>query len=200
MSELEPSVFIVDDDEAVRDSLQLLMLSAGLSAESFASAQAFLQQFDAQRPGCLILDIRMPGMSGLELQDRLNEVGCILPVIIITGHGDVPMAIRAFKSGIFDFIEKPFNDQVLLDCVQRAIEQDRENRTQLMHHADRDALLETLTAREREVLEHVVSGKANKVIAADLGVSQRTVEVHRAKVMEKLKVRSLADLVRLVLE
>lgn len=200
MTELEPSVFIVDDDEAVRDSLHLLMVSAGLSAQTFDSAQAFIDQFDPQRAGCLILDIRMPGMSGLELQDRLNDIGSVLPVIIITGHGDVPMAIRAFKSGIFDFIEKPFNDQVLLDCVQRAIEKDRENRTQIMHNADRDALLETLTAREREVLEHVVAGKANKVIAADLGVSQRTVEVHRAKVMEKLKVRSLAELVRLVLE
>jgi len=193
------TVFIVDDDEAVRDSLSWLMESVGLSTETFPSADAFLQGYGADRPGCLILDIRMPGMSGLELQSVLREQGFRLPLIIISGHADVPMAVRALKAGAFDFIEKPFNDQLLLDIVQRAIEHDRQQRES---HAEVDewrARLESLTPREREVLELVVSGAANKVISSELGVSLKTVEAHRAKVMDKLQASSLSELVRMTL-
>lgn len=193
------TVFIVDDDEAVRDSLSWLMESVGLSTETFSSADAFLQGYGADRPGCLILDIRMPGMSGLELQSVLREQGFRLPLIIISGHADVPMAVRALKAGAFDFIEKPFNDQLLLDIVQRAIEQDRQQRES---HAEVDewrARLESLTPREREVLELVVSGAANKVISGELGVSLKTVEAHRARVMDKLQASSLSELVRMTL-
>ncbi|MDH5786421.1 MAG: response regulator transcription factor [Chromatiales bacterium] len=191
------TVFIVDDDEAVRNSLSFLMQSVGLQTESFESASHFLDASPAGRAGCLLLDIRMPGMSGLELQGELEERDIQLPVIFISGHADVPMAVRALKSGAFDFIEKPFNDQLLLDCVQRAIESDRQQRAsgaQLDEWRDR---LATLTPREREVMELVVEGAANKVISSTLGVSLKTVEAHRARVMEKLKADSLSHLVRM---
>jgi RNA polymerase sigma factor (sigma-70 family) len=194
-----PTVFIVDDDEAVRDSLGWLMQSVGLPTETFSSAQDFLEADLRGRAGCLLLDIRMPGMSGLELQERLEDMGVHVPVIIITGHGDVPMAVRALKAGAMDFIEKPFNDQVILDCVQAAIEQDNAQREALIRRDDISARIATLTPREREVLDLVVAGKLNKIIAADLGVSQKTVEAHRAKVMEKLEARSVSQLVRMVM-
>jgi RNA polymerase sigma factor (sigma-70 family) len=189
----------VDDDEAVRDSLSWLMQSVGLSTETFDSADAFLQGYGEDRPGCLILDIRMPGMSGLELQSVLKEQGFRLPLVIISGHADVPMAVRALKAGAFDFIEKPFNDQLLLDIVQRAIEQDRQQRES---HAQLDewrARLQSLTPREREVLDLVVAGSPNKVISSELGVSLKTVEAHRARVMDKLQADSLSQLVRMTL-
>lgn len=196
----EPStVFIVDDDEAVRDSLSWLMQSVGLGTETFHSADAFLQGYSDDRPGCLILDIRMPGMSGLELQNLLKERDFRLPLIIISGHADVPMAVRGLKAGAFDFIEKPFNDQLLLDIVQRAIEHDRQQRES---HAELDewrARMDSLTPREREVLDLVVAGAANKVISSELGVSLKTVEAHRARVMDKLKADSLSQLVRMTL-
>ncbi|MEA3274179.1 MAG: response regulator transcription factor [Pseudomonadota bacterium] len=195
----EPTVFIVDDDEEVRDAIGLLMDSIGLAAESFASAQAYLEAFDASRPGCLVLDVRMKGMSGLDLQQQLGGEPLHPPIIIITGHGDVPMAVRAVKGGAVDFIEKPFNDQVLLDAVHRALEQDAERRGQASRLADFQDRIERLTPREREILELVVAGKRNKVIAADLGISQSTVEAHRAKVMEKMEARSLSDLMRMML-
>lgn len=197
---LKPTVFVVDDDAAVRDSLKLLLKSVGQAVETFASAQEFLDAYKDDRPGCLVLDIRMPGMSGLELQEKLNERRSILPVIFITGHGDVPMAVEAMQAGAVDFIQKPFRDQDLLDRINQAVERDTANRADL---AERNAIrrrLGTLTPREREVMDLVVRGKANKVIAGDLNLSQRTVEIHRARVMEKMQASSLAHLVRMVLE
>lgn len=196
---VKSTVFIVDDDEAVRDSLSWLMQSVGLSTETFPSADAFLQGFGEDRPGCLLLDIRMPGISGLELQSLLRERGFRLPLVVISGHADVPMAVRALKAGAFDFIEKPFNDQLLLDTVQRAIEHDRQQRES---HARVDVWrrrLDTLTPREREVLQLVVGGASNKQISSELGVSMKTVEAHRARVMEKLQADSLSHLVRMAL-
>ena len=199
MSDPNTTVFIVDDDEAVRDSLKMLMESVDLHAEVFASAHEFLQLFDDDRSGCLVLDIRMPGMSGLELQAVLNERRSMLPVIFITGHGDVPMAVQAIRGGAQDFIEKPFREQELLDRVQQVLAEDSRNRDVL--HQKRDILerLSTLTPREREVLGLVVAGNANKVIAIDLGLSQRTVEIHRAHVMDKMQTKSLAHLVRMMI-
>ncbi len=193
-------VFIVDDDEAVRNSLRLLVKSVGLSAVTANSAQEFLATYDAADPGCLILDVRMPGMSGIELQQQLNLRGAVIPVIFITGHGDIPMAVEAMQQGAFDFLQKPFRDQDLIDRVQRALEKDRANRGELLERAGIRKRRDSLTPREREVLELVASGKPNKVMAADLGLSQRTVEIHRARVMEKMGASSLAQLVRMVLD
>jgi two-component system, LuxR family, response regulator FixJ len=195
-----PTVFVVDDDDAVRNSLKLLLKSVGLSAQVHGSAQEFLATYDAQQPGCLVLDVRMPGMSGLEMQQELNMRGATIPVIFITGHGDIPMAVEAMQHGAFDFLQKPFRDQELLDRVNRALMRDAEKRTQLRH---KDIILErltTLSPREREVLDLVTRGKPNKIVAADLGVSQRTVEIHRARVMEKMDATSLAELVRMMIE
>ena len=195
-----PIVFIVDDDEAVRNSLRLLVKSVGLSATALVSAQEFLASYDPLQPGCLVLDVRMPGMSGLELQQQLNLRGAVIPVIFITGHGDVPMAVAAMQQGAFDFLQKPFRDQDLMDRIQRALEKDRANRAELGERSLIREHHETLTPREREVLALVTSGKANKVMAADLGLSQRTIEIHRARVMEKMGASSLAHLVRMVLD
>ena len=193
-----PLVYLVDDDEAIRDSLGLLLRSVGLNCEVYASALEFLEAYDPQRHSCLVADIRMPGLSGLDLQQRLNEQRADLPVIFITGHGDVPMAVNAMKSGASDFIQKPFRDQDLIDRIHKALAQDRERRE---HRAEQNVIRERLallTPREAEVMKRVVRGQANKVIALDLGVSQRTVELHRARVMRKLKMRSLAELVSAV--
>ncbi len=195
-----PTIFIVDDDAAVRDALKLLLRSVGQAVETYSSAQEFLDAYSEDRPGCLVLDIRMPGMSGLELQQRLNEKHSILPIIFITGHGDVPMAVEAMQAGAVDFIQKPFRDQDLIDRINQALEKDSANRAALGERNDIRRRLETLTPREREVLDLVVHGKANKVIAGDLKLSQRTVEIHRARVMEKMQASSLAHLVRMVLE
>jgi len=200
MKEKPATVFVVDDDEAVRTSLRLLLKSVGLPVETFASAQEFLDQFDPDRAGCLVLDIRMPGMSGLELQQHLNDRHSIMPVVFITGHGDVPMAVEAMQAGAVDFIQKPFRDQDLIDRINRALEKDREMRSQLRERDEIRRRMSQLTPREREVLELVTQGKANKVIAGDLNVSQRTVEIHRARVMEKMGANSLAHLVRMVIE
>jgi FixJ family two-component response regulator len=194
------TIFIVDDDMAVRDALKLLLRSVGQAVETFGSAQEFLDAYSEDRPGCLVLDIRMPGMSGLELQQKLNEKHSILPIIFITGHGDVPMAVEAMQAGAVDFIQKPFRDQDLIDRINQALEKDANNRAALGERNDIRKRLETLTPREREVLDLVVHGKANKVIAGDLKLSQRTVEIHRARVMEKMQASSLAHLVRMVLE
>jgi two-component system, LuxR family, response regulator FixJ len=196
---LEPTVFIVDDDGEVRGAIELLMQSIGLAAQSFASAQAYLDDFNPARPGCVVLDVRMKGMSGLDLQRRLSEEPLFPPIIVITGHGDVPMAVRAVKAGAVDFIEKPFNEQLLLDAVHRALEQDAEQRGEASRLADVTERLARLTPREREILDEVAAGNRNKVIAADLGISQSTVEAHRAKVMEKMEARSLSDLMRMLL-
>jgi FixJ family two-component response regulator len=199
-SNARPTIFIVDDDAAVRDALKLLLRSVGQAVETFGSAQEFLDAYSEDRPGCLVLDIRMPGMSGLELQQKLNEKHSILPIIFISGHGDVPMAVEAMQAGAVDFIQKPFRDQDLIDRINQALEKDSANRAALGERNDIRRRLETLTPREREVLDLVVHGKANKVIAGDLKLSQRTVEIHRARVMEKMQASSLAHLVRMVLE
>lgn len=194
-----PSVFIVDDDEAIRRSLQLLLKTLGLPSVVYASADEFLANYDPAQPGCMLLDVRMPGMSGLELQQELNRRGAVIPVIFITGHGDVPMAVEAVKHGAFDFLQKPFREQDLIDRVQRALAWDQEAR---LHLSERDRIRErlaSLTPREREILELVTQGKANKIMAADLGVSQRTVEIHRAHLMEKMQASSLAQLVRMTM-
>jgi FixJ family two-component response regulator len=201
MSPTPPAiVFIVDDDAAVLDSLRLLLGSAGLTTTGFMSARDFLDQYDPRQPGCLVLDVRMPGMSGLELQQSLNLRGATIPVIFITGHGDVPMAVEAMQHGAFDFVQKPFREHLLMERIQCALEQDRTSRqelTQLEHVRQR---LESLTPREREVLNLVTAGKPNKIMAVELGVSQRTVELHRARVMEKMGAASLAQLVRMIMD
>lgn len=200
MKEHTPTVFVVDDDEAVRNSLRLLLKSVGLAAVALPTAQEFLAKYDPQQPGCLILDVRMPGMSGLELQEQLNVRGAMIPVIFITGHGDIPMAVEAMQQGAFDFLQKPFRDQDLIDRIQRALTKDQTNRAELKEKSGVRERLQTLTPREREVLTLVTTGKPNKIMAADLGVSQRTVEIHRARVMEKMHASSLAQLVRMVMD
>ncbi len=196
-NEQTPTVFIVDDDPAIRFAMQALMDSVNLDHEIFASADEFLEKVTDQRPGCLVLDIRMPGLGGLELQEELIKRGNTLPIIFITGHGDVPMAVDAMQKGAVDFIQKPFRDQELLDRIREALATDEERREAQQHHAEVSSRLNRLTNREREVFDLVVTGKPNKVIAYELGVSQRTVEIHRARVMEKMQARSLADLVRM---
>ncbi|MEL7186941.1 MAG: response regulator transcription factor [Pseudomonadota bacterium] len=193
----QPTVFIVDDDAAIRFAMAALMESVNLQHEIFESADEFLEKVAEQRPGCLVLDIRMPGLGGLELQEKLIKLGNTLPIIFITGHGDVPMAVEAMQKGAVDFIQKPFRDQDLLDRIREAIETDEQRREEQQVHSEIESRLEKLTKREREVFELVVTGKPNKVIAYELGVSQRTVEIHRARVMEKMQARSLADLVKM---
>jgi two-component system response regulator FixJ len=200
MKEKPATVFVIDDDEAVRTSLRLLLKSVGLPVETFASAQEFLDQYDEDRAGCLVLDIRMPGISGLELQQHLNDRNSIMPIVFITGHGDVPMAVEAMQAGAVDFIQKPFRDQDLIDRINRALDKDREMRSELRERDEIRRRMSQLTPREHEVLDLVTQGKANKVIAGDLNVSQRTVEIHRARVMEKMGAGSLAHLVRMVIE
>jgi FixJ family two-component response regulator len=198
MSELKPIVFIVDDDEVVRNTIGQLIESVNLNAKRFASAQNFLDSYDPAQPGCLVLDVRMPGMSGIQLQATLREKDIHIPIIFITGHGDVPMAVRAVKNGAVDFIEKPFRNQILLDQIQEALARDTQVRKrQSIQKAGKDKL-ELLTTRERQVLDLVKSGTPNKVIASTLEVSQRTVESHRSNVMEKLEVNSVAELVTFV--
>ena len=192
-----PIVYVIDDDDGMRKALSLLLSTVGYKTLVFASPGDFLANFDPDTHGCLVLDIRMPGMSGLELQQHLNRTGSMLPVIFITGHGDVPMAVQAMKEGAFEFIQKPFRDQDLLDRINHALQQDAESRNTLARRADVVRRLETLTPRERQVMDMVVDGAANKVIAIDLSLSERTVEIHRAKVMEKMGARSVAHLVKL---
>lgn len=194
------TVFIVDDDEAIRHAMELLMRSVGQSCETFPSADAFLESYSDDREGCLVLDIRMPGLGGFELQSKMTEFGSTLPIIFITGHGDVPMAVEAMQNGAFDFIQKPFRDQDLLDRIGLAMRADRTKRADQQKRTAVVARLLKLTRRERQVMDLVVTGKPNKVIAFELGVSQRTVEIHRARVMEKMQAASLADLVRMDLE
>lgn len=192
-----PTIYVVDDDDSMRQAIALLLRTVGYSPVVFARPSDFLAKYDATLHGCLVLDIRMPEMSGLEVQQKLNRTGALLPVIFITGHGDIPMAVQAMKDGAFDFLTKPFRDQDLLDRVNNALKQDAENRATLEKHADLRHRFESLTAREREVLALVVDGKANKVVAIDLGLSERTVEIHRANVMEKMGARSIAHLVKM---
>lgn len=195
----DPCVFIVDDEPDVRDAISLLVSSVDLNAESFASAREFLDAYDPARPGCLILDVRLPGMNGLEAQKVMRERGISLPIIFISGHGDIPMAVRAVREGALDFVEKPFRDDALLACVQRAVELDGENRQQEGARQEIEAQLETLTPREVEVLERLIDGKVNKIIARELDVSTRTVEIHRARVLHKMGADNVSQLVRMAL-
>jgi FixJ family two-component response regulator len=196
----QQTVFVVDDDEGVRDGLSLLLDTVGQTYELFESAYDFLEKYDTTRRGCLVLDIRMPRMSGLDLQEKLLEMGSDLPVIFITGHGDIPMAVEAMRRGAVDFIRKPFREYDLLDRINEALNLDD---TAYKQSLSRDALrerLSSLSEREAEVFERVADGQMNKVIAADLGISERTVEVHRGQVMKKLGVKTLAQLVRIKIE
>jgi FixJ family two-component response regulator len=191
-------VFVVDDEEDVRDALKLLMASEGLPAEAFGSAEAFLSTYTPGTPGCLVLDVRMPGMNGMVAQQTLRERGIELPIIFISGHGDIPMAVRAVQEGALDFLEKPFSDDALLDCVRRALEQDRQQRAEAAEREAVESCLATLTPREREVMDKLIEGKVNKIIARELDASTRTVEIHRARVLQKMEVDNAAQLVRRV--
>lgn len=194
----EPVVFVVDDDPDVCESLSLLLKSVGLKTQTFANAHSFLDGYPPERAGCLVVDVRMPGMSGLELQQTLIQQDICLPVIVITAHGDVPMAIRAMKAGAIDFIEKPYSSQTLLEQVHKALTKDAEARRVQSQRKAVAARLALLTSREYEVLERAVAGQYNKVIAAELGISLPTVEARRKRIMEKLQAKSFADLVRIL--
>jgi FixJ family two-component response regulator len=195
----KPAIYIVDDDDGMRRALTVLMTTVGYHPVAFARPTEFLSNYDASQPGCLVLDVRMPEMSGLEVQQQLNRSGAMIPVILVTGHGDIPMAVQAMKDGAFDFLQKPFRDQELLDRINAALKQDAENRAIVERHADLKRRAESLTPREHEVMALVVDGRANKVIAIDLGLSERTVEIHRANVMDKMGARSIAHLVKMQL-
>jgi len=195
----DSTVFVVDDDPAMRESLSFLMGSVGIRVKTFEDAQTFLDQHDSGDRGCLVLDVRMPGMSGLELQEHLIQQDISLPVVMVTGYGDVPMAVRALKSGALDFIEKPFTDQELLDRVNEALHVDERLRRLEEKRSLFDARVKRLTERESQVMRLVVDGKSNKLIAHELGLSPKTVEVHRSRVMDKMEAGSLAQLLRLVI-
>ncbi len=192
-----PVVFVVDDDEAVCRSLSVLIEDIGLDVRTFTSAREFLAEYDPKQPGCLVLDVRMSGMSGLELQSRLKELGYEIPIIIITGHADVPMAVEAMKTGALDFIEKPFRDQLLLDNIQKAIELDARMRRNRKESLDVQSRIQNLTRRERQIMDLLVLGKTNKTIAYELGISQKTVDFHRANILDKAGVDSVVELLRL---
>jgi two-component system response regulator FixJ len=194
-----PTVHVVDDDAAVRDSLRVLLESADLSVCTYESATAFLEALSSLGPGCVLTDVRMPGLDGLELQRRLTANGVRLPVIVMTGHADVPIAVEALKAGAADFLEKPFDDMQLLEAVRGALAVSQRTQDEAAATAHIAARLASLTPREREVLDKLVAGQPNKTIAYDLGSSPRTVEVHRARIMEKMGVRSLAELVRMTI-
>jgi two-component system response regulator FixJ len=193
----QATVFVIDDDPSVCRALRLLMESVGLNIETYSSAQAFLDAYNPAKWGCIVLDVRMPGVGGLDLQDILHQRGIRVPVIFITGHGDVPTSVRAFKGGAEDFIQKPFDDQTLLDAIQRGIRKDRESRNEDAKRAEILSRVESLTRREREVFGLVVTGMPNREIASRMGISEKTVKTHRARVMEKMQAASLPELVLL---
>ena len=197
MNHAGPTVFVVDDDPAVLKSLSRLLRSARLDVVTFSSPREFLERHDPSAPGCLVLDVAMPGLNGLELQEALTAKGSELPIIFLTGHGDIPMSVQAMKRGAVDFLTKPVNDEDLLKAIHVAIEKDRLQRQTRAEVAEIQQRLATLTPREREVMEHVISGQLNKQTAAELGTVEKTIKVHRALVMEKMKVQSVAELVRL---
>jgi len=193
------TVYVIDDDEAVRDSLQWMLEGKDYRVRCFDSAESFLNRFDAREVACLIVDIRMGGMTGLELQNRLLESNSPLPLAFITGHGDVPMAVDSMKKGAMDFIQKPFNEEQLVPLVERMLEQAKEAFSEFQNALNRDALMARLTLRESQVLERIVAGRLNKQIADDLGISIKTVEAHRANIMEKLSANTVADLLKIAL-
>jgi len=193
----EETVYVVDDGPAMRESLGWLLESVGYPTETFTSAEEFLDHFDPERPGCIVLDVRMPHMTGLDLQNELAERGVETPIVFITAYGEVSLAVRACKAGAVDFIEKPFSDETLLEAIRKALDRDRVARQTRTARADFEDRTARLTARERDVMTHVMEGKTNREIARDLGLSPRTIEVHRGRLMDKLKVGSVAELVRL---
>lgn len=195
----EQLVFIVDDDEGIRDGLGMLLSTVGQPYEAFDSAMEFLKEYDPEKRGCLVLDIRMPRISGLELQDLLHERGSDLPIIFITGHGDIPMAVEAMRRGALDFIRKPFREQDLLDRINEALDVELVRRKRTIERSELVEKIGSLTDRERAVFDSVAEGDMNKIIAFELGISERTVEVHRANVMKKLGVRTLAEMIRIKL-
>jgi RNA polymerase sigma factor (sigma-70 family) len=197
MTDTDATVFVVDDDAPMRESLKNLIRSVGLRAELFASAQEFLRSKRPDVPSCLVLDVRMPGLSGLDLQRRTTEVGMEIPIIFITGHGDIPMSVRAMKAGAVEFLTKPYRDQDLLDAIQQALERDRRAREQRAAMEELRSRFASLTPREREVMARVVAGLLNKQIGAELGTSETTVKIHRHQVMEKMGAASLPELVRM---
>ena len=199
MSAYKPTVFLVDDDNAVRDALELLLDSVGLSTVSYSSAAAFLDEFDQNRHGCLVLDIRMPGMSGMELQAALAEKSVNIPIIFLTGHGNVSMSAKAFRTGAIDFLEKPFDENVLLERIQEAIQLDQSNQAVAARRVDASTRMASLTPREREVMLLIVAGNANKEIATKLDLSTRTIETHRGRILEKTGAQSLTDLIELAI-
>jgi two-component system response regulator FixJ len=196
---MQRTVLVADDDEAVRDSLKILLEAAGYRVRTFASGSEFLASARPMGEACLVIDVRMPGLGGLEVQERLQAEGAVLPVVVITGHGDVPLAVRAMKAGAVDFVEKPFTETVILEAVERAFEIGRRRPGTGMAAAEAEARIAELTGREREVLDRLVAGKPNKVIAYELSISPRTVEIHRARVMEKTRAKSLSELVVMAL-
>lgn len=194
----EATVYVVDDDEAIRHSLSLLIGAVGFNVRVFPDAASFLDSFDPALRGCIVADLSMPGMDGLEMQERLNALSCHMPIIFLSGHGDVPAAVRALQKGAVDFLEKPFNPKLLLERIEQAIRTDTELSAAAKKAAEISARVARLTAREREIMSLVVDGKSSKVIALDLGISERTVELHRARMMKKMSARSVADLVRMI--
>lgn len=199
MNNSDQQVFIVDDDEQVRDSLKELVESIGIKACTFENASEFLDAFDPDQSGCILLDVRMPGMSGIELQHKLNDIEAGLPIVIITGHGDIPMAVQAMKEGAFEFLQKPFRDQDILDTITKALQKDRSNREKFTFAKTMQHRIDGLTTRERQVVDRILEGKANKVIAKELDISDRTIEIHRSNAMRKLGAGSVAELVKIMI-
>lgn len=199
MTDIQQTVYVVEDDEAVRDSLELLLKAEGKEVRTFPSAADFLGEYSEEMAGCIVLDIRMPGMDGMELQKKLNSRHSLLPIIFVTGHGDVPMAVDAMKEGAVDFIQKPYREEALLAKIEEALAKDREQRKTLSERQEIVRRIRTLTPRETEIMDRMIAGQANKVIAIELEISQRTVEIHRSRVMHKMGTHSLAHLVRMVL-
>ena len=195
--ESDATIAIVDDDPSVREGLSSLIRSAGLQVETFASAQEFLARPGAEAPSCLVLDLQLPGLSGLDLQKRMAEVGLEIPIVFLTGHGNIPASVQAMKAGAVEFLTKPFDEQDLLQAIQEAIERDRRTRQQHAEMRELQNRYESLTAREQEVMQQVVSGLLNKQVAAELNITEYTVKIHRGRVMRKMHAESLADLVRM---
>ncbi|MDN6319118.1 MAG: response regulator [Marinobacter sp.] len=199
MTDIQQTVYVVEDDEAVRDSLELLLKSDEKIVKTYENAAVFLKDYSEDMAGCIVLDIRMPGMDGMELQKKLNDKHSILPIIFVTGHGDVPMAVDAMKEGAVDFIQKPYREEALLEKIEAALAQDLEQRKTLDEKQEIIRRIKSLTPREHEIMDRMIEGQANKVIAIELEISQRTVEIHRSRVMHKMGTHSLAHLVRMVL-